>query len=250
MAGHSKWANIKHRKGAQDARRAKIFTRLGKEISIAARGGGDPTANSTLRTAIANARSANMPNDKIDRAIKRGTGELGGAALEQITYEGYGQGGVAILVECVTDNINRAAAEVRHTFSKYGGKMGNSGSVGYLFETKGIVTIDESDAGEERVLEVVIDAGAEDVSTEDGIVTVTLPFDAFGSVTSALEAASIPTQSAEIMPIPSTTISVTGDAASGVLKLVMMLDELDDTSRVSANFDIDEDELAELQEKL
>ena len=250
MSGHSKWANIKHRKGAQDARRAKVFTRIGKEITIAARSGGDPKANSTLRTALANARANNMPNDKIERAIKRGTGELVEAALEEITYEGYGQGGVAILVQCVTDNINRTAAEVRHAFSKYGGKMGTSGSVGYLFETKGVVTISEAIVSEERVIEIVIDAGAEDVSTEDGLITVTTPMSGFGAVMAALEKAQIATQSAELMPVPTTSVSVTGSDAAGVLKLVMILDELDDTSRVSANFDIDADELVQLQESL
>jgi YebC/PmpR family DNA-binding regulatory protein len=250
VAGHSKWANIKHRKGAQDARRAKVFTRIGKDITIAARSGGDPTSNPTLRTAIANARANNMPNDKIERAIKRGTGELIEAALEEITYEGYGQGGVAILVQCVTDNLNRTAAEVRHAFSKYGGKMGTSGSVSYLFETKGVVTVAESVASEERVLEIVIDAGAEDVMSEDGLITVTTPLPAFGAVMAALEKSKIPTQSAEIMPVPTTSVSVTGADAAGVLKLVMMLDELDDTSRVSANFDIDADELVQIQESL
>jgi len=251
VAGHSKWANIKHRKGAQDAKRGKLFTRLGKEISIAARdGGGDLDSNSALRTAISNARSNNMPNDKIDRAIKRGTGELGGDALEEIAYEGYGHGGVAILVQCVTDNLNRSAADVRHTFSKYGGKMGQSGSVGYLFETKGIIQLKEEVASEEKVMEVVIDAGAEDVVTEEGVVQITTPRDALHAVASALEGADIATESVELMPIPSTTIHVTGSDAEGVLKLVTMLDDLDDTSRVSANFDIDDAELAELQERL
>ena len=251
MAGHSKWANIKHRKGAQDAKRGKLFTRLGKEITIAARNGGsDVTSNASLRAAISNARSNNMPNDKIERAIKRGTGELAGAVLEEISYEGYGHGGVAILVQCVTDNLNRTAADVRHTFNKYGGKMGQSGSVGYLFETKGIITISEEAADEERVMEVVIDAGAEDVETEDGLVQVTTPRDALHSVLAALEENEIPTESAELLPIPSTTIAVSGKDAEGVLKLIMMLDDLDDTSKVSANFDIDDEELARLQEAL
>jgi YebC/PmpR family DNA-binding regulatory protein len=251
VSGHSKWANIKHRKGAQDARRAKIFTRLGKEITIAARdGGADLYSNSSLRTAISTARSNNMPNDKIDRAIKRGTGELEGARLEEITYEGYGHGGVAILVQCVTDNLNRTAADVRHAFNKNGGKMGRSGSVGYLFETKGIITVREETANENRIMEVVIDAGAENVETQDGVVQISTPSDAFHAVLNILEENQIATESAELSPVASTTIQVTGKDAEGVLKLIMALDDLDDTSRVSANFEIDEEELTRLQEAL
>ena len=250
MAGHSKWANIKHRKGAQDAKRGKLFTRLGKEITIAARGGGDPSSNSGLRTAIANARSKNMPNDRIDKAIKRGTGELGGAVLEEISYEGYGHGGVAILVQCVTDNINRTAADVRHAFSKHGGKMGVAGSVGYLFDQKGLVCVDEEKADEDSVMEIVIDAGAEDVASSDGVVEVTTPMERLHAVAAALEEADIIPESVELIQVPSMTIAVSGKEALGVLKLIMILDDLDDTLKVSANFDIDDEEMAQIQDEL
>jgi YebC/PmpR family DNA-binding regulatory protein len=251
VSGHSKWSTIKRKKGAADAKRAKIFTRLGKEITIAARdGGGDVDSNPALRTAVDNARVQNMPKDNIERAIKRGTGEVEGARYEEITYEGYGHGGVAILVEAVTDNVNRTAAEVRHAFNKYGGKMADPGSVSYLFETKGVFSIDSGVADEDRVVEVVLDAGAEDVVTEDDMVVVTCPRDAFHAVSSALKAAEIATDSAELTPVPSTNIEVSGENARGLLRLITVLDDLDDTQQVSANFDIPEGEMAALQEEL
>jgi YebC/PmpR family DNA-binding regulatory protein len=251
VSGHSKWSTIKRKKGAADAKRGKLFTRLGKEITIAAReGGGDAESNPRLRTAIDNARVQNMPKDNIERAIKRGTGEVEGARYEEITYEGYGHGGVAILVATVTDNTNRTAAEIRHAFNKFGGKMADPGSVSYLFETKGVFQIDVEAADEEKVMEVVIDAGAEDVSTDDGVVEVTCPREAFAAVSRALEGAGIATLSAELTPVASTTIQVSGDSAKGLLRLINVLDDLDDTQQVSANFDIPEEELAALQEEL
>ncbi len=251
MSGHSKWSTIKRKKGAADAKRGKLFTRLGKEITIAARdGGGDIESNPRLRAAVDNARAQNMPKDNIERAIRRGTGEIEGARYEEITYEGYGHGGVAILVSTVTDNTNRTAAEIRHTFSKYGGKMADPGSVSYLFETKGIFTIDENVADEDRVMEVVIDAGAEDVESGDGVVEVTCPREAFHAVARALSDAGIATLSAELTPVPSTTVLVTGEDARSVLRLINHLDDLDDTQQVSANFDIPEEEMAALQDDL
>lgn len=251
MSGHSKWATIKRKKGAADAKRGKLFTRLGKEITIAARdGGGDPEMNPALRTAVANAKAQNMPNDNIDRAIKRGTGEVEGVTYEEQTYEGYGHGGVALLVHTVTDNTNRTTAEVRHVLNKFGGKMAGSGSVSYLFETKGQIQIDESVADEEKVMEVVIDAGAEDVETSQGIVLVTTPREAFHAVVKALEEAGIPNAHAELDSIPTTQVKVTGNDALGIMKLINALDDLDDTSKVSANFDIDDEEMEKLQEEL
>ena len=251
LSGHSKWSTIKRKKGAADAKRGKLFTRLGKEITIAARdGGGDPSMNPALRSAVESARGQNMPKDTIERAIKRGTGEIEGARYEEITYEGYGHGGVAILVQTVTENINRTAAEIRHAFSKNGGKMADPGSVSYLFETKGIFQIDPEVADEEQVMEVVIDAGAEDVAQEDDAVVVTTPREGFHAVSSALEGAGIATLSAEISPVPSTTIQVEGDNARGLLKLITVLDDLDDTQSVSANFDIPDEEFQALQEEL
>jgi YebC/PmpR family DNA-binding regulatory protein len=251
VSGHSKWSTIKRKKGANDAKRGKLFTRLGKEITIAARdGGGDPAANTTLRTAVQNARAQNMPNDNIERAIKRGTGEIEGVTYEELSYEGYGPGGVAILVNTLTDNTNRTAAEVRHAFNKYGGKMAGAGSVSYLFETKGIIVIDESKADEDKVMEIVIGAGAEDVATEDGSVQVTTPRESFHAVVSALEEAGIEADSAELADVPTTTVAVAGSEAVSLLRLINILDDLDDTRSVSANFDIPEDELAGIEEQL
>jgi YebC/PmpR family DNA-binding regulatory protein len=245
VSGHSKWATIKRKKGANDAKRGQIFTRLGKEITIAARdGGSDPNANPALRAAIQNARGQNMPNDNIERAIKRGTGELEGVTYEEVAYEGYGPGGVAILVNAFTDNTNRTAAEVRHVFNKYGGKMAGAGSVSYLFSAKGVILVDEKVATEERILEVVIDAGAEDVETDDGVIQITAPRESFHAVLAALEEAGIETQSAELTYVPETTVEVEGKEAAGLLRLISILDDLDDIRSISANFDIAPEELA------
>ena len=249
MSGHSKWATIKRKKGANDAKRGKLFTRLAKEITIAARdGGGDPEMNARLRSAINAAKGQNMPNDNIDRAIKRGTGEIEGVSYEEKTFAGF-YGGVAILVNTVTDNNNRTTAEVRHVFSKHNGKMVDTGSASIYFEQKGVITVEESAADEEKVMEVVIDAGAEDVSTDDGVVTVTTPRESLHAVNKALESAGITTTSAELQDIPTNTVAITGDDAVGLVRLMTALDDLDDTSSISANYDIDDEEMAKLQEQ-
>ena len=250
MSGHSKWATIKRKKGAKDAQRGKIFTRLAKEITIAARdGGGDPEMNTRLRTAVNNAKNQNMPNDNIDRAIKRGTGEVEGVVYEEKLYAGY-YGGVAILVNAITDNNNRTTADVRHVFNKYNGKMVDTGSAAIYFEQKGIITIHSEVADEEKVMEIVIDAGAEDVSTEDGIVTVTTPRESMHAVGRALEDAGITTESADLQYIPTNTVAISGDDAAGLLRILGALDELDDIGSVSANYDIDDAEMERLQEQL
>lgn len=249
MSGHSKWATIKRKKGAADAKRGKLFTRLAKEITIAARdGGGDPEMNARLRTAINSAKGLNMPSDNIDRAVKRGTGEVEGVVYEEKTYAGY-YGGVAILVDTVTDNTNRTTAEVRHTFNKHGGKMVDTGSAAIYFEQKGIVSLDEEKADEERVMEIVIDAGAEDVVTEDGVVTITTPRESLHAVTKALEEAGIEADSAELQHIPTNTVAVEGEEAAKLMKILSILDDLDDTSAIAANYDISDEEMAKLQEQ-
>ena len=250
MSGHSKWATIKRKKGVNDSRRAKVFTRLAKEITIAARdGGGDQEMNARLRTAIGNAKGQNMPSDNIERAIKRGTGEVEGVVYEEKLFAGY-YGGVAILVGAVTDNNNRTTAEVRHVFNKYNGKMVDPGSAAAFFEHKGVITLDAETADEDSVMEVVIDAGAEDVETEEAIVTVTSPRESFHAVVKALEEASFPTTSAELAYVPTNTVHVTGDEASGLVRIMNQLDDLDDTAFIAANYDIDDEEMAALQDQL
>ena len=250
MSGHSKWATIKRKKGANDAKRGKIFTRLAKEITIAARdGGGDREMNARLRTAISNAKAQNMPNDNIERAVKRGTGEVEGIVYEEKLFAGY-YGGVAILVGAVTDNNNRTTADVRHVFNKYNGKMVDTGSAAIYFEHKGMVTLDESLADEDAVMEIVIDAGADEVETEDGVVTVTAPRENFHAVVKALEEAGLATLSAELQYIPNNTVHVSGDDAAGLLRIMTILDDLDDTAFIAANYDIDDDEMARLQDQV
>lgn len=250
MAGHSKWANIKHRKAAQDAKRAKVWTRLIREVTISARqGGGDIEANPRLRAAVASARAANMPNDTVERAIKKGTGDADGVTYEEIQYEGYGPGGVALLVETQTDNKNRTAAEVRHVFTKYNGKLGSTGCVAYLFERKGLIVVssDEAAVDVDAVMELAIESGAEDVEENEGSVAVTTAFEDLHIVSTALQEAGHPVASAELVMEASTEVQITDEKeAAGVLRLVNMLDDLDDVSRVSANFDIDDDLMAKL----
>ncbi len=251
MAGHSKWANIKHRKGAQDAKRAKVFTRLIREVTVAARqGGGDADANPRLRSAVIAGRSANMPNDTIDKAIKRGTGELDGLIIEEVNYEGYGPGGVAILVECQTDNKNRTIAEVRHTFSKFNGNLGSNGCVSYLFERKGMIVLDGEQTDLETVMDAAIEAGAEDVEEEGTIISVTTAMEDLHAVSSSLSDAGLPVTGTELVQIPSTTMKVEGGDALTLMKLVTHMDDLDDVSQVSANFDIDDDVMAEIEDQL
>ena len=241
MSGHSKWHTIKHKKGALDAKRGKLFTKLIKEITVAARtGGGDPDSNARLRKAVLDAKGANMPNDTIDRAVKRGTGELEGVSYEEITYEGYGPGGVAIMVDSMTDNRNRTVAEIRHIFSKNGGNMGSSGSVSYLFDKKGYIVVDKTARSEDELFELVIEAGAEDLrDDEDNFEIITAP-ETFDAVLSAVKSAGVEPHVAEVEMIPQNYIKLEGQDAKQMLKLMESLEDHDDVQKVSANFDISE----------
>ena len=241
MSGHSKWATIKHKKGALDAKRGKIFTRLIKEIMVAAKaGGGDPDGNPRLRTAIAAAKAENMPNDNITRAVKRGTGEIEGAQYEDITFEGYGPGGVAVIVDVLTDNRNRAVSEVRHAFSKNGGNLGESGSVGYMFSKKGLIIVGKDAAEEDKLTEIVLEAGADDLS-EDGEYweILTTPKD-HEAVAEALKKAGIKPENSEVTMIPSTYQKLEGTQANAMMRLLDTLEDLDDTQNVYSNFEADE----------
>lgn len=246
MAGHSKWANIKHRKAAQDAKKGKAFTKIIKEITIAARlGGGDPSSNPRLRSALDNARGVNMPKNNIDRAIKKGTGELEGINYEEITYEGYGPGGVAILVETITDNKQRTVAEVRHLLSKRGGNMGEPGSVAWIFEKKGIITLDKEGIDEDTIMTVALEAGAEDVQDSEPEWEVETTPESLSDVKEAMAEQGIEAKSSEISMIPTNSIEVTDEKqAQQLLMLMEALEENDDVQNVYANFDID-DELLE-----
>ncbi len=250
MAGHSKWANIKHRKAAQDTKRAKVWTRLIREVTIAAReGGGDPEGNPRLRAAITTARAANMPNDTVEKAVKRGSGDLDGVTYEEINYEGYGPAGVAILVETQTDNKNRTAAEVRHVFTKYNGKLGSTGCVSYLFTRKGLIVVGDEDAAidVDAAMETAIESGAEDVEEAEGNLIVTTAMEDLHSVSTALQEAGLPVLNAELIMEAATEVKITEEReAAGVLRLVNFLDDLDDVSKVSANFDIDDELMAKL----
>ena len=241
MSGHSKWATIKHKKGAADAKRGKVFTRLIKEITIAAKqGGGDPDGNPRLRTAILAAKAENMPADNIKRAIQRGTGELEGLSYEEIVYEGYGPGGVAIMVQVLTDNKNRAVSELRHAFSKNNGNLGESGSVGYLFSKKGLIIVDKSKVSEEKLTEIALDAGAEDLSDEgDTWEVITDPKD-YDAVLAAIKAAGITPEHSEVTMIASTYQKLEGTQATAMMRLLETLEDLDDTQNVYTNFDMDE----------
>ena len=236
MSGHSKWATIKHAKGIADAKRGKLFTKFIKEISIAARmGGGDPNSNPRLRTAIIKARASNMPKDNIERAIKKGTGELGGAAYEEYVYEGYAPGGVAVLVEVLTDNKNRAAADVRNIFNKSGGNLGVSGSVARMFQRKGTIEFDAEKVSEDELMEVALEAGADDIVNEDGIITVTTAADAFATVADALSEKGFESLSGEVGMIPDMYTAVDADTASKIAKLINRLEDNDDVQNVYSN---------------
>ncbi len=242
MSGHSKWASIKHKKGALDAKRGQIFTKIIKEITIAARlGGGDEEANPRLRTAILKAKGANMPKDNIERAIKKGTGDLEGQSYTEITYEGYGPGGVAILVDALTDNKNRTAADIRNTFSKRGGNLGESGCVAYLFKRKGIISFDASKYTEEQVFEAALEAGAEDVSTVGETVEVTTEPEAFEAVLKALNSAGFEESMAEIAKVPDATVSLDKAQTEKALRLIEQLDDHEDVQSVSTNLDVPDD---------
>ena len=242
MAGHSKWANIRFRKGAQDAKRGKLFTKLIREITVAAReAGGDPGSNPRLRTAIEKARSHSMPKDNIDRAVKRGTGDADGAIYEEVRYEGYGPGGAAVMVDCLTDNRNRTVADVRHAFTKFGGNLGADGSVAYLFEKTGFLSY-PSGVDEDKVMEAAIEAGAEDVvSHEDGSMEVLSAPDDFNTVRGNMITVGLEPERAEVTMRPSTQASLQAKQAESMLKLLDVLDDLDDVQQVYSNADIPDD---------
>lgn len=244
MSGHSKWATIKHKKAATDAKRGKTFTRIIKEIMIAARAGGDPDANPRLRTAVTAAKAVSMPSDNIKRAIMRGTGELEGGQIEEVMFEGYGPGGAAVLVLCVTDNRNRTVSEVRHLFSKNGGNLGEQGSVAWMFERKSQVLIAKENAAEDQLMGIVLDAGAEDLRDDGDSWEVLSPPESHEPVVEALAKAAIATIQAEITMVPKNLVKLEGKSAQGVLKLTDALEEHDDVQNVYSNFDVDEGELA------
>jgi YebC/PmpR family DNA-binding regulatory protein len=245
MSGHSKWATIKHKKGAADAKRGKVFTRLIKEITIAAKsGGGDPDGNPRLRGAILAAKAENMPADNIKRAIQRGTGELEGLSYEEITYEGYGPGGVAIIVDVLTDNKNRAVSEIRHAFSKNGGNLGAEGAVAWMFSKKGVISIDKNAASEDKLMEIVLESGAEDLNDEGETWEILADPKDFEAVVEALKAAKIPTETAEVTKIASTYTKLEGSQANAMMRLLETIEDLDDTQNVYSNFDFDEAAMA------
>jgi YebC/PmpR family DNA-binding regulatory protein len=245
MSGHSKWATIKHKKGALDAKRGKIFTRLIKEISIAAKNGGDPDTNPRLRGAIAAAKAENMPADNIKRAIMKGTGELPGVTYEDVVYEGYGPGGVAIYVEVLTDNKMRTTPEIRHMFTKHGGDLGQPNSVSWMFEKKGQFSIPSSAASEDRIMEIVLDAGADDLQTEDDQFLVTCAASVFGAVQEALEKASVVPSQAKLAMLPTTVVELDAKKAAQCLKLLEFIEDHDDVQNVYANLSFDDDDVSE-----
>jgi YebC/PmpR family DNA-binding regulatory protein len=247
MSGHSKWATIKHKKAAADAKRGKVFTRLIKEITIAARSGGDPDANARLRTAVAAAKAVSMPADNIKRAIMRGTGELEGGQIEEAMFEGYGPGGAAVLVKVVTDNRNRTVSEIRHVFSKNNGNLGEQGSVAWMFDLKSHVLIEKEKVSEDRLMAVVLDAGAEDIRDDGTNWEVVAPPDALDTIVEAIQKAGIETVNSEVAYIPQNYIKLEGKNASSMLRLTEALEEHDDVQNVYSNFDIDESELEHLE---
>jgi len=247
MSGHSKWASIKHKKAATDAKRGRVFTTLIKEITVAARmGGGDPDGNPRLRTAVAAGKAQNMPQENIKRAIQKGTGELPGMSIEDYTLEGYGPGGVAVLVECLTDNRNRTVAEVRHLFAKHDGNIGEVGCVNWMFEKKGIILVEQDKADEEQLMELALEAGAEDMGAGDGNFEITASPGSFEAVRSAIEERGIPVALAEVSMHPQSTVRLEGKEALKMLRLMEFLEDHDDVQAVSANFDID----AEIMEQI
>ncbi len=247
MSGHSKWSTIKHKKAAVDARRGKLFTKLIRELTSAAKvGGGDQEANPRLRTAVAAAKSANMPTDTIHRAIKKGTGELPGETYDEVTYEGYGVGGVAVLVDVLTDNRNRTVAEIRHLFAKHGGNLGENGCVAWMFDRLGLITIEVDQVEEDELLEVVLEAGGDDVTVEDEIYEIRTTPEAFEDVRAALEAHGLTCGMAEITMMPQNTVMIEGKQAEQVIRLMDALDDQDDVRNAYANFDIPDDVLAAL----
>ena len=247
MSGHSKWSSIKHKKAIKDAKRGKIFTKMIKEITVAARmGGGDINANPRLRTAVTTARASSMPSDNIERAIKKGTGELEGVNYEEVLYEGYGPAGVAIMLSILTDNRNRTVAEIRNVFSKNGGNLGETGCVGWMFSKKGLITVDKNVIAEDKLFEIALDAGADDITDAGELFEVTTAPDALEDVKSALEKAAVAVASAEVTMVPQNTQTVRGRDAEQTLKLLEALEDHDDVQKVSANADIPQDEVERL----
>jgi len=249
MSGHSKWATTKHKKAAIDAKRGKVFTKITKELTVAAKiGGGDPDGNPRLRTAIEKAKEANMPQDNLKRAIQKGTGELPGVSYDEITYEGYGPGGVALLVECLTDNKNRTVAEVRHIMGKSGGNMGETGCVSWMFDQKGYIVVDKKDANEDELMSVALDAGAEDMKSdpeEPNYEIITSPKD-FEAVKGAIEAKGVKMEVAEITMMPQTYVKLIGKEAEQMVRLMDTLEDNDDVQNVYANFDIPDEVMAQM----
>jgi YebC/PmpR family DNA-binding regulatory protein len=247
MSGHSKWATIKHKKGALDAKRGKTFTRLIKEITIAAKGGGgDPDGNPRLRTAVLAAKAENMPQENIKRAIQRGTGELEGVNYEEITFEGYGPGGVAIIVEVLTDNRNRTVSEIRHAFGKNGGNLGSTGSVLHMFSKKGIIAIEKSAANEDKLMEIVLEYGGEDLSDEGDTWEIVTDPGSYETVLNAIKAALIPTVMSEVTMLASTYTRLEGPAAAQMLRLLEALEDFDDTQNVYSNFDMTAEQMEQV----
>ena len=242
MAGHSKWANIKHQKAAADKKKGKIFSALAKEIMVAAKNGGaDPNSNAKLRAAMTAARAANMPNTNVERAIKKGIGELGDVVFKELMYEGYGPGGVAVLVDCLTDNTNRSSSEVRYAFDRNGGNMAGSGAVSRLFERQAHFVIVGENADEDKLMDLVLDAGVEDLEVEDGVAELWGPTDTFEDIAKVLEDAGITSEEAGVIRRPLTTVNITdADVARQIMRLVDRLEELDDVQSVTANFEIDD----------
>jgi len=242
MSGHSKWSTIKRKKGATDAKRGKIFTKLIKEITIAAReGGGDPAGNPRLRLAVDNAKAANMPADNIERAIKKATGELEGVTYLELSYEGYASGGIAIIIEVATDNKNRTVADVRHIFSKHGGSMGETGSVAWMFDRKGIISLQSIDSTEDEIMDIALEAGAEDLQTEEGFFEIQTDLESFETVRNALVSADLKIENASLQWIAKNTVSVSGDEAEKVIKLIEAMEDNDDVQNVYSNADFEKE---------
>lgn len=249
MSGHSKWATIKRSKGKVDAARGKLFNRLIREITIAARmGGGDITANSRLRSAVSNARGANMPSKNVESAILKGTGQLEGVSYDEITFEGYGPGGIAVMVDCMSDNRNRTVAEVRHALTKHGGNLGQANSVAWMFKAKGIIRVANDAMAEDNLMEVALEAGAEDMQLDGDEYEISTAPETFEDVRTALEKVGIQPISAEVTKIPENPVKVEGDSVPKVMRLMDALDDLDDTQHVYANFDISDEEMEKLGE--
>jgi YebC/PmpR family DNA-binding regulatory protein len=245
MSGHSKWATIKHKKGALDAKRGKIFTNLIKEITVAAKGGGDPDGNARLRTAILAAKAENMPQENIKRAIQRGTGELAGVNYEEISFEGYGPGGVAIIVDVLTDNRNRAVSEIRHAFAKHGGNLGESGSVRFMFHKKGVIAVEKSAATEEQLMDIVLEHGGEDLNDEGDTWEIITDPSAHEAVAEAIKAAGISTVMSEVTMVADTYTKLEGQPANQMMRLLDVLEDCDDTQNVYSNFDMDSEQMEE-----